>query len=188
MKDFYINIATVSKETVFKTNGALNPAAPLWAGFVGDPEGAAVADSELAALTVSAAGACNGTFASDPRDTGEPAVTDSPGESVSRGKVGIKVAVGVSEGDSTGVAVRCSVGFEVGVSIGVVVGVAVGVTEGGSTRVAVEVSVGVAVKVSIEVVVGVAVRDAVGVSVGEVVRGLVGELVSSITREEQRER
>ena len=62
----------------------------------------------------------SGKLGSDPRDTGEPAVT-SAGESVSRGKVGIKVAVGVSEGDSAGVAVRFSKEVAVGVSVGVAV-------------------------------------------------------------------
>jgi hypothetical protein len=177
---FYKNIDTISKETVFKTNGALNPAAPLWleaettSGFVGDPEG-----------TVSAAGACNVTFVSDPRDTGEPAVTFSTGESVSRGKVGVNVAVGVSEGGSTEVAVRCSIEVASGVSIRVVVGVAVSVSVGSSTRVAMgfsdEVAVGVSVGVAVKVSIGVAVRDAVGVVVGVI----VGELVSSVTTGEQ---
>ena len=63
----------------------------------------------------------SGKLGSDPRDTGEPAVTDSAGESVSRGKVGIKVAVGVLEGDSAGVAVRFSKEVAVGVSVGVAV-------------------------------------------------------------------
>jgi len=104
---------------------------------------------------------------------------------VSRGKVGVNVAVGVSEGGSTKVAVRCSIEVASGVSVRVVVGVAVSVSAGSSTRVAMgfsdEVAVGVSVGDAVKVSIGVAVRDAVGVSVGVIVEVLVGELISSIT-------
>ncbi len=116
-----MNIATISTETGFMTNGTLNPAASLWlsaeitSGFIGDPGGAAVAESELAATVVSAAGACTGTeIELGPRDNGEAAVTDSAAESMLRGKVGIV---------SVGAAMKVSIGVVVGVAVGVVMGV-----------------------------------------------------------------
>jgi hypothetical protein len=130
--------------------------AAIATGFDGDPEGAAVSDTEL---------------------TGKDAATNPEVESVSGGKVGVGVVVGIPEEDSIGVAVR----FSVGVSVGVGMVVAVSVSEGDSTGVAVGVSVVIAVKVSIGFVVGVAMGGAVRFSVE------VGELVSSITTEEQDE-